>query len=385
MSATAEQTSIHRLREATWGDTPNPYTGATVTRFTGEGLTDTLTTETSQEIRADRSPADLIVVDASAGGNIDFELSFGTYDDFFEDAFMGTWTSLDASLSITTVAAATDNITTTGGGFAHIPIGASFRLEGGSDPGIDTVYTVVDKADDDTLTVVPQPIAGTATDIVGQVLTNGTVARSYSILKTFNDASPIAYQMYRGMRVTGFSLDMSTGSIMSGSWNFLGSEADWLSSDPVVSPVAASTSPVMNAVDNITSITLDGMNVCSNGSVSNLAIEWDNSYREQKGLCRLGSVGVVAGVLNVSISASLYFQNDVEAKKAKASADFPLVIGMTDQNGDMYVWNFPRCKYADYTANATGLGSDVMGEATITPLTDPVTGKVAILSRIPAP
>jgi hypothetical protein len=385
MSATAEQTTLHRLRESIWGTVPAPYTGATTTRFTGEGLTDTLTTETSQEIRADRSPADLIVVDASAGGNIDFELSYSTYDDLFEDAFMGTWTSLDLTTAITTLAAATDNVTATGNAFSNIPIGASFRLEGGSPVGIDTVYTVVDKADDNTLTVIPQPLAGSATDLVGSILTNGTTKRSYSILKTFTDASPAAYQMYNGMRVTGFSLDMSTGSIMSGSFNFLGSEADWLSGNPVVSALSASTTPVMNAVDNITTITLDGTNVCSNGSVSNLAIEWDNSYREQKGLCRLGSVGVVPGVLSVSISASLYFQNDVEAKKAKASQDFPFVIGMTDQDGNMYVWNFPRCKYADYTANATGLGSDVMGEATITPLTDPVTGKVCLLSRIPAP
>lgn len=385
MSATAEQTSIHRLREATWGVTPAPFTGATVTRFTGEGLSDSLTTETSQEIRSDRAPADLIVVDASAGGNIDFELSYGTYDDFLEDAFMGTWTDLGLTTAITTVAAATDNLTATGNAFSNIPIGASFRLEGGSVAGIDTVYTVMDKADDNTLTVVPQPVAGTATDLVGSILRNGTVARSYSILKTFNDANPAARQMYRGMRVTGFSLDMSTGAIMTGSWNFLGSDAEWLSADPVVSPVAASTNPVMNAVDNITTITLDGMNVCANGSVSNLSIEWDNSYREQKGLCRLGSVGVVAGILSVSISASLYFQNDVEAKKAKESQDFPLVIGMTDNDGDMYVWNFGRCKYSDYVANATGLGSDVMGEATITPLLDPASGSVAILSRIPAP
>ena len=384
MSATAERTDIRRVREATWGTTP-ATPALTYTRFTGESLSDSLTTETSQEIRSDRAPADLIVTDASAGGGIDFELSYGTYDDLFEDAFMGTWTTLTATLAITTLAAATDNVTTTGGGFTSIPIGASIYLDGGSLPGIERVYTVVDKADNNTLTVIPQPLAGTATDLIGEVLTNGTTTRSYSILKRFNDASPVARQLYTGMRVTGFNLDMSTGAIMSGTWNFLGRDAEWLSAEIAgSSDVPASTTDVMNAVDNITTITQDSVDVCSSGAVSNLAIEWDNGYREQKGLCRLGAVGVVAGILNITISGSLFFQNSVEAEKAKASQDFPFLIEMTDNAGNKYVWNFPRVKYATYEANATGLGSDVMGEMSMTPLLDPVSGKVVILSRIPA-
>lgn len=383
MSATSERTDIRRVREATWGTTPSTPT-MTYTRFTGESLSDSLTTETSQEIRSDRAPADLIVTDVSAGGGIDFEFSYGTYDDFLEDAFMGTWTPLAITTAITTLAAATDNVTATGNAFANVPIGAYITLEGGSPGTVDGQYLVTNKADDNTLTVIPQPAAGSATDLTGSYLVNGATTRSYSILKRFNDANTVARQLYTGMCVTGFSLDLSTGSIMTGTWNFMGRDANWISAEiPSTANVDASTTPVMNAVDNITSITLDGVNVCSSGAVSNLSLEWDNGYREQKGLCRLGAVGVVAGILSITISGSLYFEGSADAEKAKDSQDFPFTLGMTDNEGNQYFWNFPRVKFSSYEVNATGLGSDVMGEMSMTPLLDPVSGYVAILSRIP--
>ena len=351
-------------------------------------MSDSLTTETSQEIRSDRAPAHLIVTDMSAGGGIDFEFSYGSYDDFLEDAFMGTWTDIGQNIALGFLAQDDDNVTTAvADGFANIPVGASFFVSGGSDPALDRVYAVTAKStNNQTMTVTPAPsVAGNAAAIAGEVLVNGVVTRSYSIMKRFNDADPVARQLYTGMRVTGFSLDMSTGAILSGSWNFLGRDANWIDAEIAGSTTLdAHTTPVMNAVDNIHVIQIDGEDVCSTGAVSNLNMEWDNGYREQKGLCRMGAVGVVAGILNISISGSLYFKNSKEAEKAKASRDFSLLIGMQDSLGNQYFWNFRRVKYTSYEANATGLGSDVMGEMTMTPLLDPVSGTVAILTRIPA-
>lgn len=61
-------------------------------RMTGESLTFGITTETSQEIRADRQIADLIQTGAEASGDVNFELSYGTYDDLLAAALGGEWT-----------------------------------------------------------------------------------------------------------------------------------------------------------------------------------------------------------------------------------------------------------------------------------------------------
>src|SRR5690606_39236439 len=127
------------------------------TRFTGESLNNSLTTEQSQEIRPDRTLADLSVVDASAGGSIDIEFSYGSFDDLIEAALMSTWTTVNiASVAgdISVVAAADDNlVSSTPGKFANVVVGQSIAISGFSDPGNNGLFKLVAKDDDQTLTI----------------------------------------------------------------------------------------------------------------------------------------------------------------------------------------------------------------------------------------
>lgn len=68
-------------------------------RNTGSSLQFTAESVQSQEIRADRNVTDIIRTQSSVSGNIDFELSYATYDSFIEgvlsSSFGGTGTSID--------------------------------------------------------------------------------------------------------------------------------------------------------------------------------------------------------------------------------------------------------------------------------------------------
>lgn len=92
MAATASSnlTRLRVIKETAFGTTPT--TGAsTDIRFTGESLNFSLQTETSKEIRADRQIADLIQTGAETSGDIQFEMSYGTFDDFIAAALGGAW------------------------------------------------------------------------------------------------------------------------------------------------------------------------------------------------------------------------------------------------------------------------------------------------------
>lgn len=90
-TATSNLARLRYIPETTFGTTPT--TGeSTDLRFTGESLNFTVNTETSQEIRADRQVADLIQVGAETSGDIQFEMSYGTFDDFIAAAIGGVWT-----------------------------------------------------------------------------------------------------------------------------------------------------------------------------------------------------------------------------------------------------------------------------------------------------
>jgi Phage tail tube protein len=47
----------------------------------------------SEELRPDRSESDLIQVGASSSGDVESELSYGSFDDFLQAVFGGTWTA----------------------------------------------------------------------------------------------------------------------------------------------------------------------------------------------------------------------------------------------------------------------------------------------------
>lgn len=386
--ASANRFDLRRVKEATWGVTPsNP--ALTFTRNTGESLSKSVTTERSQEIRPDRTTADIIPVDASIGGSFEFEMSYGSYDDLIESAFMSTWVDSAHTGSLTTTTGATNNLTAaSAGAFLNVTVGQVLALADFTDPTINRHYRVTGKADNQTLTLAPAPAsAETATaTIAGSWIKNGTIEQSYTFVKRFNDATPVTTQIFKGMRVTGFSLDMSTASLITGSWNLMGASGEW-GTDPAFSGetnIPAATTTVMNAVTNITDISMDGVGLCATGSVSNLTFELDNQHREQKGLCRLGNVGVVAGQLLVNVSGSQYFVNSVEAQKFEDSEAFEFSFAMEDPEGNAYFWTIPRAKYESFEVNATGLDTDVMAETSFTGLYDPGTNAVIILTRIPA-
>lgn len=60
-------------------------------RYTGESLNFNIENTSSAEIRPDRVQADLVQTSASGGGDVNVELSYGSYDDFFEAALCGSW------------------------------------------------------------------------------------------------------------------------------------------------------------------------------------------------------------------------------------------------------------------------------------------------------
>lgn len=86
----SSQTRMAYVSESAWGQTPASPT-FTEARFTGENLSPNIDTVVSNEIRPDRNVTDLVQVGQSASGNLDFELSYGAFDNFIESLMYSTW------------------------------------------------------------------------------------------------------------------------------------------------------------------------------------------------------------------------------------------------------------------------------------------------------
>jgi len=83
--------SIAIAAESTFGTSPT--TGFKTFRYTGESLNYNISNTQSAQIRADRNVNELVRTDASASGDLNFELSYGTLDDLLEGLLCSTWDS----------------------------------------------------------------------------------------------------------------------------------------------------------------------------------------------------------------------------------------------------------------------------------------------------
>lgn len=388
--ATANRTSLWAVKETVWGTTPNNPAFKPL-RYTGEQLDDNISTEKSKEIRSDRMVTDLIVVDSSPSGSFNFEMSASSFEDLIESALMSAWSAqlaiTGAAGDISTLAASSDNLTsTTAGKFTNVVVGQWIRLRGFT-ATVNGYYQVTAKTDNQTLTLFPQPGAAetpalAAAKIDGSYIRNGVTETSYTLMKILNDATAVTRQVFTGMRVKGFSLDMQTGAILTGSFDFVGKSGSWTESTFAGETfAAATTTEVMNCVTNIKNIVQDGSAMGGPGSIMQLSMEFDNQHREQKGIGVLGNVGVVGGTLMVNCSASQYFESKAQADKFKNSTAFAFSYRIEDKDENSYIITLPRCKYESFVVNSSQLDSDVMAETQFTALRDPTTNCMIQVDR----
>jgi len=86
----SSQTRLAYVAEVTPGTTPATPVFKKL-RMTGETLAPAIQYVSSNEIRPDRNVADMTRVGQEAAGDINFELSYGSFDDLLEGLFFNTW------------------------------------------------------------------------------------------------------------------------------------------------------------------------------------------------------------------------------------------------------------------------------------------------------
>lgn len=388
--ASANRTAVYSVKEVTWGTTPVSPALQEV-RFTGEQLDASQTFEKSKEIRADRMVSDTVQVDASPAGSINIEMSGLTYDDLIEGAMMSAWSDqlaiVGSAADISTVAAPTNNLTSsTAGKFDDIVLGQWIKLSGFTN-AVNGFYKVTAKTSGVLLTVSPAPTAAETpllalAHIDGSYIRNGVTEQSWTMVKVLNDATVATRQIFRGMRVGGLSLDMSTGAILTGAINLMGKSSEWSEAAFAGETIVPATSTeVMNSVTDVQDIQQNGATMGTTGSMMQLGLEIDNQHREQKGIGVLGNAGVAAGQLMVNVTAQQYFETKAQADLFDAATSFSFNLRITGQDGYTYIFTMPKCKYESFVVNASGLDTDVMADTQFTALRDAATNCMLQIDR----
>lgn len=132
-SAESNRAGLRYIPETVWATTPASGNTRAV-RLTSSSLSASKETAISEEIRADRMVPSIIETAASSGGDINFEFSSGSVDDFMQAFLLGAWTrvmTFDSFKGQSVSWGTTSRLDIAGGDFtAYFVVGRRVKTEG---------------------------------------------------------------------------------------------------------------------------------------------------------------------------------------------------------------------------------------------------------------
>lgn len=213
-------------------------------------------------------------------------------------------------------------------------------------------------------------------------LVNGTTQRSFTLEKAFSDVGQVF--AYRGMVASKMSLDLKSGSILTGSFEFTGKDSVRATATTLPGTLAAShTNDTMNCVKGVGTI-LEGGIPLANTFVKSLKLDLDNAVRAQDAVGVFGTAGVASGTLKVTGTLEVYFADGALYDKFLNNTATSLSFKALDGAGNGYTFTLPKMKYSDGKINAGALDQDVMVSLPFQALLDPTSGHTIIIDRIGA-
>lgn len=395
--ATSNRAQLRYILESAFGTIPgvgNPNN----LRMTGESLAFAIGSDTSKEIRSDRQVTDLVLTSASASGGFNFELSYKEFDTLMQAALMGTWAEYGtagvgatAALDLNSTAGTiTWSVAPTGANaLSGLAVGQWFRLTAPSDAA-DGAYLKVASKTSTAITVdaaTPLPGSGTRSAVAGckiatSRLANGTTERSFTIERALEDVNQ--FFAYRGMTASKLSMSFASGSIVTGSFDFLGKDSVRADATQLPgTPVASQTYDVMNAVSGVGNI-LENGSAISGTFIKSLKFDLDNKLRGRDAIGTLGSVSIGPGTLAVEGDMEVYLADGTLYDKFINNTATSITWSAKDGSGNGYVLQFPKVKFKDAKVQAGGLDQDVMLSVPFTALMDATTGKTILVDRLGA-
>lgn len=374
---------LRYITETVIGTTPVAGNGVNL-RQTGPTMKAAISTTKSQEIRSDRLSSGLTRTDMNVDGGFNFELSAKEYDPFVEALLGSTYTHYGvaglgtvfglttAALLVTAAVAPTTtsafSLLVAGSWFKIIaPVGATSAQKAYF---ADAWFKV---ASNTTTTIVldaSTPITGAGlgiTAVAGYAVSQSTVQNA----ATLNRGFTLEYAMtdiaqflpFTGMRANTMELNIAVGSIVSGSFGFIGQGHPGMVAATTLpgSPVASQTLDVMNAVADVGAIYEGGVSILGASSfIKSVKLSINNGMRGQKAVGVFGNAGVGFGELSISGTIECYVSDAAYYSKWFNGVNTSLSIGVADQLGNGYLFDFEKVTFKDGGLNVGNLTSDAM-------------------------
>lgn len=359
--------SMYAVEEVTYGTTPNNPALDTV-RITGTTLGLSKDSLQSEEIRSDRQIADYRQGANQVAGDINFELSYGSFDQFLEAVLLSADWAAPATTGTTTLSQTATTITRASGSFITDGFTAGMEVEvsgfAGSGANGQMLVTMVEAL---TLTVTAlegQTLAIEAGDgdelvLASNRAASGTERRSFSFIRYFADiqSSDKPYHIFRGCELNSLQLTIAANSMITGTMSVVGQ------SMATAQDLTGLGTPTYNSVS--TTSPFDSFTGSLDEGGTSIAVITEISLTLQNGIEPRFVVGSTNSIYpsirrsNLTGQITAYFEDSTLIDKFINETESSITFRLPDSAGNAQRYTIPRIKY-------TGGQPDVSGEGPIT-------------------
>lgn len=362
--AESNRVSIRISKETTWAEAPSSPTMAKLP-ILGDSLQHNKRTKQSDTLRSDRMKDAQVQVGVDAQGDLNFELRFGDFEALLECALASTFAiatktgaGTAGDVNFAAASGGTQVITGPSNWTTNFTVGAWVRVKLAAQAANNGMYKVTAKTAT-TLTVAnaagvlePSSVAV----IAQKMLRNGTTKQSVLIEKQFEDLTN-NYLNFRGMRVAGFSLNIQTEAIVTGTFRFLGKQGYLATATVSGSLTNPSANDSMSASLNVGSIVEGG--VALSTALKSITVDLNNNPRALTGVGQVGAIGVSLGSLALTGRVEAFFEDQTLLTKVFNHTSSSLEFRFTDPQGNVFVFTLAQLKWSG-NPPTPGIDQDVM-------------------------
>jgi hypothetical protein len=388
----ANQTRISYAMETTWSVAPTTVAFKAI-RYMSDTLAETKTRQRPSEINLTREASQAVTTQQTAGGTINYALSYSTFDDFFSivlqqdfSAFLNITNSL-SDISLTVAGAVVTLGSTLATKFASIAQGRWIKLYGFTNTVNNGWWWVKTHTSDQSLilegpnrpTAVTEAAPPVGMRIRGSTATNGVTFKSMFMQQML---SPALFLVYPGTYVTRMTLSGSVGNFWTGAIDIIAKDEDNSTTDSsTFGPVTpAPTTPVMDPVSGFVGCFWNGIPMV--GTLDQLAITMENqAAAPEYGLGSQLACGILSGTFSANGTFRMYFNDFTNYNLFTNETSGVLTFIVQSNIGNSYAFTFPNA-YMMVKLNAGGPGQPVFAEIVFEANPQAIGGTV-IVDRLP--
>lgn len=359
--ASGSRHSMGYVPEVTYGLTPATPAFKNL-RHTSASLALSKELLESEELRSDRQTTDSRHGAFQVGGDLGFELSYGSYDDLLAALMGGTWTTQfttglqSLSATVGTVVRATGSFVTDGFLVGSVVENSGFTIPGNNGRFVVTAVAAL------ILTLTPLQGQTMAVEVAAagkQVISRASISvgntrRSFTFERFFSDILPAdkPYHRFTGVEVNSLELAIAANAMTTGTFTFIGQNQSTATAiiAGATYPVPTTTAPL----DSFSGTLNEGGTTI--GVITEIQLNIENSLEPRFVVGSKASLQPSIGRAMVSGQITAYFDDSRLLDKFINETESSIDLSMPDAAGNVHRIFLPRVKYNSGQPDVSGEG-----------------------------